>query len=142
MDTKRHKCAEPRYSMTVACEFGIGTLARGSGMQSKGMAIALALLCASPVFANEIDQMASNLEKSCSNHFRKRPNRPSNDSRKFCRCFAAEFTSTVSLREIDSAAGSVTSEIQEQFERAAENCGRDVAPSVAQAGRAWATQDN
>lgn len=128
--------------MTVAREFGIGTLARNSRMRSRGVAIALALACASPASANEIDQMASNLEKSCSNHFRKRPNRPSNDSRKFCRCFAAEFTSTISLREIDSAGGAVTPEIQEQFERAAENCGRDVAPGVAQAGRAWATQDN
>jgi hypothetical protein len=106
------------------------------------MAIALALAFASPASASEIDQMASNLEKSCSNHFRKRPNRPSNDSKKFCRCFAAEFTSTISLREIDSAGGSVTPEIQEHFERAAESCGRDLAPDVAQAGRAWATQDN
>jgi hypothetical protein len=120
----------------------IGTLARGGMTRSKGVAIALALAVATPVFANEIDQMASNLEKSCSNHFRKRPNRPSNDSRKFCKCFAAEFTSTISLREIDSAGGSVTPEIQEQFERAADNCGRDIAPEVAQAGRAWATHDN
>ncbi|QUS41086.1 hypothetical protein RPMA_21240 [Tardiphaga alba] len=97
---------------------------------------------ASPAFANEIDQMASNLEKSCSNHFRKRPNRPSNDSKKYCSCFAAEFTSTISLREIDSAGGTVTPVIQEQFERAAEHCGRDVPASVAQAGRAWAVQDN
>jgi hypothetical protein len=36
----------------------------------------------------------------------------------------------------------VTSEIQEQFERAAEFCGRDVAPSVAQAGRAWIMESN
>lgn len=120
----------------------MGTLAWGSRMRSKGMVIALALACASPGFANEIDQMASNLEKSCSNHFRKRPNRPSNDSKKFCSCFSAEFTSIVSLRDIDSAGGSVTPEIQEQFERAAEHCGRDVPPSVAQAGRVWATQDN
>jgi len=111
-------------------------------MRSKGVAIALALAFAAPVSANEIDQMASNLEKSCSNHFRKRPNRISSDSRKFCSCFAAEFTSTISLREIDSASGSVTPEIQEQFERAAGNCGRDIAPAVAQAGRAWAMHDN
>ena len=97
---------------------------------------------ASPAAASEIDQMASNLEKSCSNHFRKRPNKPSNDSKKFCSCFAAEFTSLISLREIDSAGGVVTSIIQEQFERAADHCGRDVPASVAQAGRAWATQDN
>lgn len=117
-------------------------MARGGMTRSKGVAIALALAFATPVPANEIDQMASNLEKSCSNHFHKRPNRPSNDSSKFCKCFAAEFTSTISLREIDSAGGSVTPEIQEQFERAADNCGRDVAPDVAQAGRAWATRDN
>ena len=121
---------------------GGGTLAWGSRMRSRGVVIALALAFASPVSANEIDQMASNLEKSCSNHFRKRPNRPSNDSKKFCSCFAAEFTSTISLREIDSAGGSVTPEIQEQFERATEHCARDVAPAVAQAGRAWAMQDN
>lgn len=104
--------------------------------------MALAVALASPAFANEIDQMASNLEKSCSNHFRKRPNRPSNDSKKFCSCFAAEFTSTISLREIDSASGLLTSEIQEQFTRSAESCGRDIAPAVAQSGRAWAIQDN
>ncbi|MET0905763.1 MAG: hypothetical protein ABWY10_06760 [Tardiphaga sp.] len=111
-------------------------------MRSKGLAMALALACASPGFAGEIDQMASNLEKSCSNHFRKRPNRPSSDSRKFCSCFAAAFTATISLREIDSSAGTVTPEIQEQFERSADLCGRDVTPDVAQRGRAWATQDN
>lgn len=111
-------------------------------MRSMGVAVALTLALTSPGFANEIDQMASNLEKSCSNHFRKRPNRPSNDSKKFCSCFAAEFTSTISLREIDRAAGSVTPEINDLFERAADNCGRDVPPAVAQAGREWATQDN
>jgi hypothetical protein len=108
----------------------------------EGVVIALAFALAAPVSANEIDQMASNLEKSCSNHFRKPPNRSSNDSKKFCSCFAGEFTSTISLREIDSAGGSVTPEIQEQFERAADNCGRDIAPDVAQSGRAWATRDN
>lgn len=142
METIRHKCAESRYSMTVAGEFRGGTSARGGIMRSKGLAIALVLACASPVAANEIDQMASNLEKSCSNHFRKRPNRISNDSKKFCSCFSAEFTSTISLREIDSSGGSVTPEIRDQFERAADNCGRDVAPDVAQSGRTWATQDN
>lgn len=111
-------------------------------MRSRSVVLALAMSLASPAFANEIDQMASNLEKSCSNHFRKRPNKPSNDSKKFCSCFAAEFTSTISLREIDSASGLVTSEIQEQFERSADHCGRDVAPAVAQSGRVWATQDN
>ncbi|WP_398469962.1 hypothetical protein [Tardiphaga sp.] len=111
-------------------------------MRSRSVVLALTMSLASPAFANEIDQMASNLEKSCSNHFRKRPNKPSNDSKKFCSCFAAEFTATISLREIDSASGTVTSEIQEQFERAADHCGRDVAPSVAQSGRVWATQDN
>jgi hypothetical protein len=120
----------------------IGTLARGSMMRSKGVIVALAVSLASPGFANEIDQMASNLEKSCSNHFRKRPNRISNDSKKFCKCFAAEFTSIISLREIDSAAGSVTPEIHEQFQRAADHCGRDIAADVAQSGRVWATQDN
>jgi hypothetical protein len=104
--------------------------------------LALAVSLASPAFANEIDQMASNLEKSCANHFRKRPNKLSNDSKKFCSCFAAEFTSTISLREIDSSGGSVTPEIQDQFERAADNCGRDVTPETAQRGRAWATHDN
>ena len=116
-------------------------------MRSKGVVFALAVSLATPlaaidVAANEIDQMASNLEKSCSNHFRRRPNRPSNDSKRFCKCFAAEFTSTISLREIDSAGGAVTTEIQEQFERAAGHCGRDIAPDVAQSGRAWATKDN
>jgi hypothetical protein len=112
-------------------------------MRAKGVAIAALLLtCASPLAAGEIEQMASNLEKSCANHFRKRPSRPSSDSRKFCSCFAAAFTSTISLREIDSSAGAVTPEIQEQFERSADLCGRDVAPDVAQRGRAWATQDN
>ncbi len=120
----------------------LGTWAQDSIMRSKSVVLAVAMSLASPAFANEIDQMASNLEKSCSNHFRKRPNKPSNDSRKFCRCFAAEFTSTISLREVDSAGGTVTPEIQEQFERAAENCGRDISPEIAQSGRAWATRDN
>lgn len=111
-------------------------------MRSKGVVIALAVLLASPVFGGEIDQMASNLEKSCSNHFRKRPNRPSDDSRKFCSCFAGEFTATISLREIDSASGVVTPEIQNQLERAADNCSRDIAPDVAQSGKGWATQEN
>jgi hypothetical protein len=96
----------------------------------------------SPSWSGEIEEMATNLEKSCSNHFRKRPNRPSSDSKKFCTCFAGEFTTAISLREIDSAAGTVTSEIQEQLERAADSCSRDIAPDVAQSGRTWATQDN
>jgi len=111
-------------------------------MRQTALALALAAVIASPIYANEIDQMANNLETSCSNHFRKRPNRPSNDSRKFCNCFAGTFTSTISLRELDAANGVVTSEIQEQFERAAEFCGRDVSPSVAQAGRAWIMESN
>jgi len=111
-------------------------------MRQTALALALAAVIASPTYANEIDQMANNLETSCSNHFRKRPNKPSNDSRKFCNCFAGTFTSTISLRELDAANGVVTSEIQEQFERAAEFCGRDVSPSVAQAGRAWIMESN
>jgi hypothetical protein len=111
-------------------------------MPAKVAVFALAVAVASPVAAGEIDQMASNLEKSCTNHFRKRPNRPSTDSKKFCSCFAGEFTSTISLREIDAAGGRVTTEIQEQFERAADNCGRDVASDVAKSGKAWALQDN
>lgn len=108
----------------------------------KGIALVLAAVIASPAFANEIDQMANNLEASCSNHFRKRPNKPSNDSRKFCSCFAGAFTSTISLRDLDAASGVVTPEIQEQFERAADACSYDVSPAVAQSGRAWITETN
>jgi hypothetical protein len=111
-------------------------------MRSKAMVVTLAVLLASPAIGGEIDQMASNLEKSCSNHFRKKPNRPSNDSKKFCSCFAGEFTATISLREIDSASGVMTQEIQDQLERAADNCSRDIAPDVAQSGKGWATQEN
>jgi len=111
-------------------------------MRSKGVVIALAVAFASPGRAGEVDRMASNLEKSCTNHFRKRPNRPSNDSRKFCSCFSAEFSSTVSLREIDGAGGVVTPEIQELLQRTAESCARDIAPDVAESGKAWATQDD
>lgn len=111
-------------------------------MRQTTFILALAAVIASPIYANEIDQMANNLETSCSNHFRKRPNKPSSDSKKFCSCFAGTFTSTISLRELDAANGVVTSEIQEQFERAAEFCGRDVAPSVAQSGRAWIMESN
>lgn len=113
-----------------------------SAMKYRGIALALATVIASPAFANEIDQMANNLEASCSNHFRKRPNKPSSDSRKFCSCFAGAFTSTVSLRDLDAAGGVVTPEIQEQFERAADACSYDVSPAVAQSGRAWITETN
>jgi hypothetical protein len=108
----------------------------------KGIAVVLAAVFVAPVFANDMDQMANNLETSCSNHFRKRPNKPSNDSRKFCSCFAAAFTSSVSLRDLDVAAGVVTPEIQEQFEQAANICSFDIPSSVVQAGRAWITQNN
>jgi hypothetical protein len=111
-------------------------------MTSRGIALVLATVIASPAFANEIDQMANNLETSCANHFRKRPNRPSNDSKKFCTCFAGEFTSSISLRDIDVAGGVLTPEIQEQFERAADVCSRDLPPAVAQAGRAWILETN
>jgi hypothetical protein len=117
------------------------TKAKGA-VNYRGIVLALATVIASPTFANEIDQMANNLEASCSNHFRKRPNKPSNDSRKFCSCFAGVFTSTVSLRDLDAASGVVTPEIQEQFERAADACSYDISPAVVQSGRAWIAETN
>jgi hypothetical protein len=116
-------------------------------MTYRGIALALATVIASPVFASDafagdMDQMANNLETSCSNHFRKRPNKPSNDSKKFCSCFASAFTSSISLRDLDTASGMMTPQIQEQFERAADNCSFDIAPAVAQAGRAWILESN
>lgn len=111
-------------------------------MRHTVLALALVAVIALPAYANEIDQMANNLETSCSNHFRKRPNRVSSDSKKFCGCFGGAFTSMISLRELDAANGVVTPEIQEQFERAAEFCGRDVPPAVARAGRDWVGDTN
>lgn len=108
----------------------------------QGLALAFATMIASPAFAGDMDQMAKNLETSCSNHFRKRPNKPSNDSRKFCTCFSGAFTSGISLRELDAANGVVTPEIQEQFERSADTCSFDIAPEVAQAGKAWIAETN
>ena len=106
-------------------------------------ALVIAMLpVTSPVRAGEIDQMARNLEISCANHFRKRPNRPSTDSRKFCTCFAGTFTATISLRELDAANGVVTPDIQQRFDSAADVCSSDVPPDVAQAGRAWIADTN
>jgi hypothetical protein len=107
-----------------------------------GIALLLAAAIGSPVSASDMDQMANNLQMSCSNHFRKRPNKPSNDSKKFCSCFAAAFTSTVSTRDLDAAGGVVTPEIQEQFEQAANICSFDIAPDVVQAGKAWIADTN
>jgi hypothetical protein len=107
-------------------------------MKTTSAVVAASLLLTSPLLAGGIDQMADNLQISCANHFRTRPNRPSDASAKFCTCFADEFTSAFSLREDDLANGILTPEIQQQFARSADACGRDLPPQVAQAGRAWA----
>lgn len=135
----RHKRAEPESRVS---SMRYATMKAGIAMKSCGIALALVAATGLPAFANGMDQMANNLESSCSNHFHKRPNRPSNDSRKYCSCFAGVFTSSVSLRDLDLAAGVLTPEIQEQFQRAADICSQDVAPDVAQSGKAWATQTN
>jgi hypothetical protein len=130
-----------------ACASGVGCrhgISEGCirVMKLAGVVLSLSFLVAHSAFAGSIDQIAENLQISCSNHFRKEPNRPSKDSKKFCSCFADDFTSAFSLREVDLAAGVLTPEIQQQFERSAEYCGRDVPAFVAQSGKAWALDAN
>lgn len=107
-------------------------------MKSICAVVAASLLVTSPLLAGGIDEMADNLQISCANHFRTRPNRPSTESSKFCACFAEDFVTAFSLREDDLANGVLTPEIQQQFARSADTCGRDLPPVVAQAGKAWA----
>ncbi|MET0221837.1 MAG: hypothetical protein ABW213_14375 [Tardiphaga sp.] len=107
-------------------------------MKTMCAVVAASLLVTSPLLAGGIDQMADNLQISCANHFRTKPNRPTVESAKFCTCFSEEFISAFSLREDDLASGILTPEIQQQFARSADACGRELPPQVARAGRAWA----
>lgn len=82
--------------------------------------------------------MADNLRISCANHFRSLSKTFSSDSRKFCSCFSSDFVAAYSLRDFDPADGVLTPEIQQQFERSADLCGRDISAVVARSGKAWA----